>query len=176
MGEQDKGLIGYRGKPLAQWVIERLAPQVDELLVSANRNQDAYARFGYPVLADQLPGFAGPLAGIHAGFSRARHPWLLAVPCDSPLLPLDLAVRILAAATAAGAPAAFVRCGERRHPVFCLCRTDKCGDLHAYLSEGERQVAAWLVKVGAVEVDFSDQASAFININTLDDLAASADR
>ncbi|MDH4189882.1 MAG: molybdenum cofactor guanylyltransferase, partial [Betaproteobacteria bacterium] len=94
MGGVDKGLQPLRGKPLVQWVIERLAPQVDEILVNANQNVEAYAGFGHPVVADDLGDFAGPLAGLHAGLKAARHALAVTVPCDSPFLPLDLVARL----------------------------------------------------------------------------------
>src|SRR6185295_14379492 len=94
MGTVDKGLQLLRGKPMVAAVIERLAPQVDEILINANQNLDAYARFGHRVVPDAIGGFAGPLAGLHAGLSMAKHPLVLTVPCDSPFLPADLYARL----------------------------------------------------------------------------------
>ena len=82
MGGVDKGLRPLKGKPLAQWVLERFAPQVDEILVNANQNLDQYARFGYRVIPDLVDGFAGPLAGLHRGLGEASHPLVATVPCD----------------------------------------------------------------------------------------------
>lgn len=94
MGGVDKGLLELRGRPLAAWVAERLAPQVDELLVSANRNGERYAAIGYRVVGDRIPGFAGPLAGLHAALKVAAHQLVATVPCDSPFLPADLVLRL----------------------------------------------------------------------------------
>ena len=102
MGGQDKGLIPLAGRPLIAWVIAALAPQVGRILISANRNQAAYAAFGHPVIGDEaggteLTGFQGPLAGIAAAMTRMETPWLLTLPCDAPLAPTDLASRLAAA-------------------------------------------------------------------------------
>lgn len=175
MDGNDKGLQLLRGKPLAQWVAERLAPQVDELLVSANRNPARYAAFGHRVVADAVPDFAGPLAGLHAALSAAAHPLVATAPCDSPFLPEDLVSRLYAGLTAAGADLALVRAGERVHPVFCLCRRELLPGLTAYLASGERRFMGWIAAVNAVEVDFSDRAEAFENLNTLADLARFGD-
>src|SRR5687767_9816016 len=94
MGGIDKGLRDFRGRPLVGHAIERLAPQVDELLINANRNPEAYARFGYPVIADEIPGFAGPLAGFERGLAHARGDLVVTAPCDSPFLPADLVERL----------------------------------------------------------------------------------
>ena len=102
MGGSDKGLEELRGRPLAAWVVERLAPQVDELLISANRNGGRYAALGHRVLGDRIAGFAGPLAGLHAALEAAAHPLVATVPCDSPFLPGDLISRLLSALTAPG--------------------------------------------------------------------------
>lgn len=175
MDGNDKGLQLLRGKPLAQWVAERLAPQVDELLISANRNPERYTAFGHRVVADAVPDFAGPLAGLHAALSAAAHPLVATAPCDSPFLPEDLVSRLYAGLTAAGADLALVRAGERVHPVFCLCRRELLPGLTAYLASGERRFMGWIAAVNAVEVDFSDRAEAFENLNTLADLARFGD-
>ena len=94
MGGVDKGLQPLKGRPMAAWAIERLAPQVDEILLNANQNLEAYARLGYRVVPDSLGGFAGPLAGLHAGLQAASQPLVVTVPCDSPFLPLDLVARL----------------------------------------------------------------------------------
>lgn len=171
MGGVDKGLQSYRGRTLAAQVAERLAPQVASLLINANRSAEAYARLGYPVFADQIPDFAGPLAGLHAALSAAQTPLVLTVPCDSPCLPLDLASRLDAALQAKAAPLAIACAEGRLHPVFCLCRRELLPALESYLLGGGRRVAQWCAEMGAVEVDFSDQPEAFRNFNTLADLA-----
>lgn len=107
MGGVDKGLQELRGRPLLAWVIARFGPQVDELLlINTNRNGDRYTVFGHRVLADQIPGFAGPLAGVHAALTAATHSLLATAPCDAPFLPDDLVLRLLQALTASCADSA----------------------------------------------------------------------
>jgi molybdopterin-guanine dinucleotide biosynthesis protein A len=171
MGGVDKGLQLLRGKTMAQWVIERFAPQVDELLINANQNVEQYQTLGYRVIADAIGGFAGPLAGLHRGLSEATNPLVVTVPCDSPFLPLDLVARLKAALDANNADLAVARTGDRSHPVFCLCRKSVAAGLADYLVAGGRKIDAWYAKLKVAEVDFPDE-SAFSNINTAEELRA----
>ena len=175
MGGTDKGLQLLRGKPLVAWVLERLAPQVDELLISANRNLDAYAHFGYRVISDENSGvekFAGPLAGLQQGLKEAAHPLVLTVPCDSPFLPTDLAQRLYATLKRENAQLAVAKTFDQPHPVFCLCRRDVLPHLDAFLRTGGRKFDAWYSTLKVTEVNFDDEAEAFGNINTLEELQA----
>lgn len=174
MGGVDKGLQRLGGRPLAAWVLDRLAPQVAEVLISANRHPAEYAALGHPVLADRLAGFAGPLAGLQAGLAAARHDLVAVAPCDSPHLPTDLVSRLFFGLTAAGADAAIVRAGGRVHPVFCLVRRSLAPRLNAALQQGERRFYGWLSTLALTEVKFDDCPQAFANLNTLADLAGSA--
>lgn len=171
MGGSDKGLQLLCGRPLVAWVAERFAPQVDELLISANRNGEHYAAFAHRVVPDANPGFAGPLAGLHAALMAASHPLLASVPCDSPLLPTDLVSRLLRAMVASGAELAVARTGERTQPVCCLCRRDVLPSLSEFLERGGRKVEEWHALLRVVQVDFDDHANAFANINTSGELA-----
>lgn len=172
MGERDKGLLDFHGKALATWAIERLRPQVEVLLISANRHQEAYAAMGAQVICDVLPEFAGPLAGLQAGLTAAKTQWVVTVPCDSPLLPRDLVKRLDAAALRHPAKVAVASDGMQRHPVFCLCHVAMLPKLNDYLARGERRVERWLAEVGFAEADFSDQPAAFANLNTPSELSA----
>ena len=174
MGQVDKGLQPFRGTTMAAHVLARLAPQVNSVAVNANQNLDVYAAMGVPVWPDDLPGFAGPLAGMEAGMRRCTTPYLLTAPCDSPFLPADLAERLLAALVEHGADLAFAMTQEpgRRpqpHPVFCLVKANLLPVLSRYLAEGGRRMDGWYKDLKAVEVLFED-ADAFRNINTLDEL------
>ncbi len=171
MGGTDKGLQELRGKPLVQWVIERLSPQVDELLINANQNGARYAAFGYRVVPDQIPDFAGPLAGLHAALTTASHPLVATAPCDSPFLPADLVSRLYQALTAQQAEIAVARTFSQAHPVFCLCRRELLPHLSDYLARGERKFERWYSTLHAVEVPFDDVAEAFENINTRQELS-----
>ncbi len=170
MGGIDKGLQELRGRPLAVWVVERLAPQVDELLINANQNGERYAAFGHRVVPDQIPDFAGPLAGLHAALLAAAHPLVATAPCDSPFLPADLVSRLFSALTATGADLAVARTFDQPHPVFCLCRRDVLPHLTEYLAGGGRKIDRWYATLKVVEVAFDDEADAFENINTREEL------
>jgi len=170
MGGIDKGLQELRGRPMVHWVVERLAPQVDELLINANQNGERYAAFGHRVVPDQIPDFAGPLAGLHAALSAAEHPLVATAPCDSPFLPADLVSRLFSALTATNADLAVARTFDQPHPVFCLCKRDVLPHLTEFLAGGGRKIDRWYATLKVVEVSFDDEADAFENINTREEL------
>lgn len=169
MGGGDKGLRLFRGKPLVAHAIARLAPQVAALLINANQNHAAYAALGYPVIADAIAGFAGPLAGLHAGLGQCATPLLATAPCDSPFLPLDLVAQLHAALEAADAQLAVAQCDGRAQPVFALCRREVLEHLSAFMAGGGRKIDAWYATLKVVEVPFPD-AACFANINTPEEL------
>lgn len=171
MGGIDKGLQELRGQPMVHWVVERLTPQVDELLINANQNAERYAAFGHRVVPDQIPDFAGPLAGLHAALSAATHPLVATAPCDSPFLPADLVSRLFSALTAAHADLAVARTFEQPHPVFCLCKREVLPHLTEFLAGGGRKIDRWYSTLNIVEVAFDDEAAAFENINTREELS-----
>jgi len=175
MDGRDKGLALLGGEPLVAHVARRLAPQVGTLIISANRNADVYARYGQVVADDTaaLGAWQGPLAGLAAGLDiAAACDWLVAVPCDTPFLPGDLASRLIAAAHAAGAPLAYAVAGGRRHPACMAVRPALLPALRDYLASGERKVGLWQSQAGGVAAAFDDADGAFTNLNTPDDLAA----
>ena len=171
MGGVDKGLQLFRGKPMAAHAVERLAPQVDELLINANRNPEAYAQFGHRVIADEIEGFAGPLAGFERGLAHASGDLVVTVPCDSPFLPADLVARLRAALEAAGADLAVAKTADQAHPVFSLMKRGVHESLRQFLSSGQRKIDKWYAALRVVEVPFDDEAEAFLNINTREELA-----
>jgi len=171
MGGVDKGLQPLEGRPMVAWAIERLAPQVETIVVNANQNLDAYRAFGYPVVSDAVGGFAGPLAGLHAGLQAARTERVVTVPCDSPFLPRDLVARLADALEANAAQLAVAKTGDQPHPVFCLVARAVLPDLEAFLRSGGRKIDAWYARLAVVEVSFDDQPDAFSNINTREELA-----
>jgi molybdenum cofactor guanylyltransferase len=169
MGGVDKGLQELRGKPMVQWVLERLAPQVDDIVINANQNLERYRGFGHRVVADEIGGFAGPLAGLHAGLKAVKHPLVVTAPCDSPFLPMDLVSRLTAALQKNDL--AVAKTGDQPHPVFALVRRECRESLEAFLAQGGRKIDAWYASLKVVEVAFDDEADAFRNINTRDELA-----
>ena len=168
MGGVDKGLQVLRGKPMIEHVIARLAPQVDEIVINANQNLERYAAFGHRVVSDRIGGFAGPLAGLHAGLGGVSHPLAVTVPCDSPFLPSDLVARLRQ--HLGSNDLAVAKTGDQPHPVFALVRLSVAENLQAFLAGGGRKIDAWYAALRVVEVQFDDEADAFRNINTLDEL------
>ncbi|MCS6766452.1 MAG: molybdenum cofactor guanylyltransferase [Candidatus Protistobacter heckmanni] len=197
MGGRDKGLIDFRGKPLAAQVVERLAPQVERVILSANRNAERYAAFCPEVVDDAFAHavstdaasadhaskddrhggrYDGPLAGLLAGMEAARRhglPLLAAAPCDMPFLPPDLVARLrqaLEGGNDKGAvDLAYASAGDRTQPLVCLLRTALADHLRAWMADGGRKVMDWQRSLNAVEVAFAD-AGAFRNCNTPEDL------
>jgi molybdopterin-guanine dinucleotide biosynthesis protein A len=173
MGGVDKGLQLHTGVPLAQHALQRLAPQVGPLLINGNRNLDAYAAMGVPVCADVLPDHAGPLAGFMAGLSKCETPYLVTVPCDSPLFPTDLVERLAQALVETDADIAMAATLEdgvpQVQPVFCLLKTSLRSSLATFTQSGQRKIDRWTTLHRCVEVRFDD-AHAFFNANTLDEL------
>lgn len=176
MGGVDKGLQELQGRPLVQWVLERLAPQVDDVVISANQNFERYREYGRAVLPDRIPGFAGPLAGLHAALVQVTQPLLTTAPCDSPFLPADLVSRLHAALLAADAQLAVARTGDRVHRAFCLVQREVLPGLEAFLASGERKVGLWHASLKVVEVSFDDEADSFGNINTFAELQVQQDK
>ncbi|KVK97881.1 molybdenum cofactor guanylyltransferase MobA [Burkholderia territorii] len=184
MDGADKGLQLLDGTPLALHVLRRLSPQVDEMLISANRNADRYAELGAPfdarIVPDDTPDFPGPLAGLLAGMRAARAPLVACSPCDTPYLPTDLVARLLAALDAHQADVAMAVTVDAQQarspqPTCALLRTSLADDLAAGLAAGERKVRAWYARHKTVEVEFCDER-AFYNANSWQELAALARR
>jgi len=179
MGGVDKGLQNFNGFPLASYTLMRLAPQVSQVMINANRNLSAYESFGVPVWPDVLPDFAGPLAGFLTGLEQCHTPCLLTVPCDSPLFPLDLAQRLGEALEAQDAEIAMASAREepggplRTQPVFCLLRRDLLESLVRFTQGGGRKIDAWTAGHRTVVVPFDrpeDDPKAFFNANSLAEL------
>ena len=173
MGGADTGLQPYRGVPLAMHALLRLAPQVGEVMINANRNLAAYESMGVAVWPDALADYPGPLAGFLAGLEHCTTPYLVTVPCDSPHFPEDLVARLVRALVEAAAEIAMAATLEdghpQRHPVFCLMKTTLLESLVAFVHGGERKIDRWTARHRTVELMF-DEASAFFNANTLQEL------
>ena len=176
MGGVDKGLQTHRGMPLAMHALLRLAPQVGEVMINANRNLGAYESMGVPVWPDALPDYPGPLAGFLTGLERCETPFLATVPCDSPLFPDDLVQRLASPfdgdPTIEIAMAATREDGElKSQPVFCLMRSEVMESLLRFTQGGQRKIDRWTASHRTQLVAFDD-AAAFSNANTPDELQA----
>lgn len=172
LGGVDKGLVRLNGRPLVEYALAALRPQVGGLVISANRNRDVYASYGFPVITDVVQGFEGPLAGMLSSLRAATTPYILCAPCDAPLIPSHLARRLAGALVRENAAISAVVLHGRLQPVYSLLRTVLASDLENYLQQGERGTGEWLRRHRVVQVDFSNEADAFININTPEELHA----
>lgn len=169
MGGNDKALLQIDGRPMIAYVLEALAPQVDAIIINANRNKEYYTGYGYPVVSDTVDGFAGPLAGVERGMALAETPYIITVPCDSPLLPTDLVSRLREALDQENAEVAMVHDGTRAHPVFALISVALYDSLTRWLASGERKVDRWYEQHQLAIADYSDHPECFINVNTPED-------
>jgi molybdopterin-guanine dinucleotide biosynthesis protein A len=169
MGGCDKGLIPLLGKPILDHLLARLRVPSRRILISANRNLAAYARYGSPVIQDTLGGFAGPLAGVVAGLRACKTAYMLTVPVDAPLLSPDYLTRMKRSLEQSERPVCVAEFEGQLEPVFCLAERGTVGDLESYLAAGHRSVHGWLEQVAARRVDFSDVPEQFINLNRTSD-------
>ena len=169
MGGQDKGLIEVGGRPLIEYIIEALKPQVDSILISANRNLEQYRRYGYPVVEDMMGEFFGPLVGMASAMQAMDSEYLMTVPCDSPFVPPILAEKLLLALRDGQADISVAHDSLRMQPVFALLRAGLLPSLLAYLDDGGRKIDTWYAEHRLVKADFSDWPDTFLNINTPDD-------
>ncbi len=168
LGGLDKGLIQLQQISLIQHVINRIKPQVTEIIISANRNLDVYTDLGFSVYKDEISDFAGPLAGILKALQQCQSEWLLTIPADSPFIADDLAQRLIQ--NIEDNKIAIAHDGERLQPTFSLIHKSLESSLKDFLQKGERKTRVWMQQQPHTIVDFSDQADAFININTQEEL------
>ncbi len=169
MGGQDKGQIQLQGHPLIEFVLDAIRSQVKTVLINANRHQQEYALYGYPVIGDQLDGYQGPLAGFAAGLSASPTPYIVTVPCDGPLLAPDLVTRLIRAINREAADIAVAHDGKRLQPVYALLPRRLLPGLEDFLASGDRKIDRWYAQHHIALADFSDTPQVFTNINTPED-------
>ena len=171
MGGGDKGLVDLCGKPLVEHALAALSPQVNTIIINANRNQDRYTIYGYPVVADNRQGFLGPLAGMLSCLQQARTEFMVSAPCDSPLLPDDLVARLFRQLSDDEAEISVAHNGDRIQPVFTLMPISLAPSMQAFLDGGGRKIDRWFEQHKLAVTDFSDKPECFRNINNPADLA-----
>lgn len=169
VGEQDKGLLDFRGKKLIEHVLTRLSVQTNNIIIVANRNIEMYTALGFPVVADRIEGFQGPLAGLDAAFSVSASSFLLCVPCDSPFIPEDLMSQLISGASGNN-PIVVASDGERLHPVISLVHRSVWPDIEDRLSQGRLKLMDWIEASGYDQVDFSATPHVLQNLNTLEEI------
>lgn len=172
MGGGDKGLVLFRGSPLVSYAVDALRQIAGRIVISANRNEVEYARFGLPVVSDATGTFDGPLAGVLSAMKASDTAYLMAVPCDSPMMTGALLARLVETLTASKAEVCVAHDGERMHPVFLLAETALMSSLEQFLASGERKIDRWLVRHRLALADYSDHPELFVNVNTADELSA----
>jgi molybdopterin-guanine dinucleotide biosynthesis protein A len=172
MGGRDKGLLMFKGRPLVAYALDALKQVAGPVLINANRNQQAYAAFGYPVIADRTGAFDGPLAGLLSAMRCAETPYVMTVPCDSPLIEGVLLERLFLTLRARQAEICAAHDGERLHPVFLLAECRLAASLESYLASGRRKIDLWLNQHKLALADYSDHPELFANVNTPEELAA----
>ncbi len=171
---QDKGLVLYKGKTLIHQVIERISPQVDHIVINANRNKTRYARYGYPIISDEMNDFQGPLAGFASAMKKVTTDYIITLPCDGPSVALDLVSKMLATlnTTNTYTPKHIVVAhdGERIQPMHALIPITLIDSLETFLQKGDRKISLWYAQQDVLLVDFSEQADSFFNINKKEQL------
>ncbi len=172
MDGQDKGLIELVGVPMVQYVFDAINPQVGNVIINANRNMEIYAHFGCPVIADELEGFCGPLAGMASCLRAIDTSFMVTIPCDSPFIPKDLVERLHLQLIQDDAEISVAHSGERMQPVFTLMKTTLLDSMQDFLKKGGRKIDKWFEQHKLAITDFSDQPDTFININTQGDLSS----
>jgi molybdopterin-guanine dinucleotide biosynthesis protein A len=174
MGGIDKGLIPFHEKPLIESAIAKLKPQVQTIVINANRNITKYAGYGYPVIMDETPDFSGPLAGFSVGLKACKTPYLLTAPCDSPLLPNNLAQNLSAEMERGDFQLVYASSKEAdgkvwAQPVFCLMRANLQDSLASFLLKGDLKIDRWFKELRSSTVIFDDP-HVFANVNTPEEL------
>jgi len=167
MGGRDKGLVLFKQKPLLSHVLESVPQQIDQRLIIANRHLKQYAHWGYPVYPDAIKGYLGPLAGIHSALLHAKTQYVLCLPCDTPLLPQNLAKDLYKAIQAPNVKACTVFDGKRTHASCILLDRSPIQQLETCLQQKQLRVQTWLQSINIQTVDFSLQKDKFINLNSL---------
>jgi molybdenum cofactor guanylyltransferase len=170
MDGQDKGLVMLNGTPMIEIVIDAFKPQISRLLINANRNYDRYSKYGFDLVADELSGFCGPLAGMASALQTIDTDYLVTAPCDSPFIPHDLVQRLADAIDNKSAEISVAHDGQRIQPVFCMLNKSVLQSLKNYLAAGDRKIDRWFEQHDFAIADFSDKPETFDNINTHEDI------
>ena len=172
MGGQDKGWVMYQGKPMIQHILDRLTPQVDEVIIIANRHLESYAALGVPVFPDYIQGFHGPLIGIATGLEHANFNHVVFVPCDGPFISSELVKSFKDHYERFEKPVIVASDGQRLQPVVVMLEKKLLRELLIAIEAGERRPDRWYAKVGMAEVCFTPNS--LQNFNTLQQIDESS--
>lgn len=170
MSGRDKGLIEWNGRPMVSYSVDVLRKIADPVYVSANRHLCEYESLGLRVVADGVVGFQGPLAGVLSAMKLAQTPYLVTLPCDTPLIDIEVLNRLVAAFLTEEADVCVAGDGQRLHPVIMIAACVLAPSIEEFLVSGERKLQLWLRHHKAAVVDFRDCAHKLANINTPEEL------
>lgn len=171
MNNKDKGLILINGKPLIKYVLDTLEPQVNKILINANRNLDQYSVYGYPVIADQDSGYLGPLSGMLTALKQATTDYIFVVPCDTPLLPGNIVSLFTHDIEHDPLRPRVAHDAKRIQPLFALLHKSLIENLTQFIGRGERKAEIWILNQNPIIVNFADQSDCFVNINQTEDIS-----
>jgi len=165
VGGADKGLIDYQDKPLVGHVIDIIAPQVDDIVISANRNTSRYQQYSVKVISDDSERYLGPMAGISAALPHCQHDWVLIVACDTPFLPVDIVDNFFSARSKANL---YIASSNDRLHLVMLVHKSLHGSINHALTHGQLRLMQWARSHQPEIVNFTDDV-AFKNFNNHDD-------
>ncbi|MCW8935023.1 MAG: molybdenum cofactor guanylyltransferase [Gammaproteobacteria bacterium] len=166
MQGEDKGLVELADRPLIEYVIEAIKPQVKSIIINANRNQSLYSHYGFPVISDTLDNYQGPLAGFFSAMKETSTSHIVTLPCDGPLLASNYVERLISTLNKENAEIAVAHDGNRLQPVHSLIPVSLSVSLEGFLDSGERKIDLWYKQHNVTHADFSDCPETFRNINT----------
>lgn len=169
MGGEDKGLLLVKNKTLVEWTINRVQSSVNRIIINANRNQSKYEALGFTTIADASIDYLGPLAGFQVGLIHSQTPYVLILPCDTPLFPVNLATQLAIAMEDNQVDCTYAVSMEndleQAHPVFCLLKKSTLNSLQQFMQTGQRKIDKWFQSLNHQKVLFEDP-KAFINVNS----------
>jgi len=168
VGERQKALLLYQGKPLLYWVLQRLPKTPVPILLNVNSQNLAYQTYDLSLFSDEFQGFLGPLAGMQAAWEQVTGDWIVFVPCDNPRLPDHLIERLIQRYSIDPAPLVVAYDGQRVQPLYLLMHRSMASNLKRALEKSHLSVSRWIKENPHACADFSDQPQAFQNINTLE--------
>ncbi len=169
MDGEDKGLMDWDGHPVIQRLLNRYSSSFSNIVINANRNHSFYQGYGYPIVADRINGFAGPLAGIHAGLSVIQTPYVFVTPCDSPFMQVKVAAQLYYKLQHSQAELAVAELGGRIEPLTMVLKTSLGDSLADYLQSNQRRASQWVLQQNHIKVAMNDMENCFVNINTIYD-------
>ncbi|MCW8963421.1 MAG: molybdenum cofactor guanylyltransferase [Gammaproteobacteria bacterium] len=174
LGDQDKGLLQWQGRPFIEHILKNIETATHNILLNANRNAEQYRQYGYPVISDEIQDYAGPLAGMHAALRAANTPFILTLPCDAPYTTSAIIEQFCEVHAKQQQSLYVAGSDDGLQPVYAMISTDLADNLEQYLAEGKRKTQAWMMENSAHVVHFDQRVTSFMNVNTETELQSLA--